>query len=87
MRMGFATGSTSEAGSFSATVIDIYDPYSLSNKTTFRYICGLTGAGTGTLVEFGGGAHDLLSTVSSITLTPVGSFVNGSRFSIYGIRR
>ena len=86
MRLGRSSAATSEANSFSPTIIDVHDPYSLTRKTSFRFFSGLTGAGTSSTVEVGGGATNILSVVSSIRLITIGSFVAGSRFSIYGIR-
>jgi len=75
---------TSAANSFAAGVIDILDPFSTTKNTTFRALSGVTDA---TVIKLASGLHINTSAVSSFELTPFsGSFVTGSRFSLYGIR-
>jgi hypothetical protein len=71
------------ANSFGASVIDILDPYSTTKNKTVRSFGGVGGAE----VTLNSGHRRNTESVTSFTLTPQsGSFVSGSRFSIYGIK-
>jgi hypothetical protein len=84
MRIGLATGASSTANNFGATVIDILDPYSTTKNKTFRSFIGQTNLDR---VKLTSGSLASTASVTSITvLDQFGSFVSGSRFSLYGIK-
>ena len=77
-------GATSTASSFGAIVLDILDPYSTTKNKTVRYLGGSTSLAE---IFIGSGARFNTETTNTISLTGgVGSFISGSRFSIYGIK-
>jgi hypothetical protein len=75
------------ASSFGAAVLDLLDPYSTSKNKTLRCLQGIRAA-TDPAIELRSGFWNNTASITSITFTPEtsGSFVTGSRFSIYGIR-
>ena len=85
-RVGTITGSSTTANVFGANVIDILD-YTNTNK--YKTVRGLTGAdanGSGQIV-FRSNLWLNTSAITSLTFTPGGgSFVQYSRFSLYGIK-
>lgn len=69
-----------------ATVMDILDPFSTSKNTTVRCLSGgLTGPDE---IHLNSGLYNNTSAITSVQLFPRsgGSFVAGSRFSLYGIK-
>jgi hypothetical protein len=78
------SGGGSPANVFGAQVVDIIDPFETKNKT-LRSFGGRVFSGNEWI-----GLHSGLwmntASVTSITLTANGSFVSGTRFSLYGIR-
>jgi hypothetical protein len=75
---------TSTASTFGAIVLDILDPYSTTKNKTVRYLGGSTSLAE---IFIGGGVRFNTETTNTISLTGgVGSFISGSRFSIYGIK-
>lgn len=85
-RVGTITGSSTTANVFGANVIDILD-YTNTNK--YKTVRGLTGAdanGSGQIV-FRSNLWLNTAAITSLTFTPGGgSFVQYSRFSLYGIK-
>jgi hypothetical protein len=83
-RFGYVSAGNSTANSFGAGIIDALDPYSTTKNKTFRSLNGMTSANFITLSSL------LWANTASITSIGVvcrlGSFVTGSRFSLYGIR-
>jgi hypothetical protein len=78
------TASTSAANAFGAIVVDLLDTYSTTKNKTVRYLGGAT---DGNFIYLGSGARFNTEAISSLSLTGTnGSFVAGSRFSLYGIR-
>jgi hypothetical protein len=83
-RSGMAAGSTVTANAFGAGVIDLLDPYSTTKNKTFRTLSGNTG---GTRIDLHSGLWMNTASVTSWQLLlDDGSFIAGSRFSLYGIR-
>jgi hypothetical protein len=83
-RSGMASGSTVAANVFGAGVIDLLDPYSTTKNKTFRTLSGNNG---GTRIDLHSGLWMNTASVTSWQLLlDDGSFIAGSRFSLYGIR-
>lgn len=80
------TGATSTSNAFGAGIMDLLDYASTSKNKTIRTLGGKTT--TGSYVRLASSAWYSTSAISSITLfdTVGGSYVSGSRFSLYGIR-
>jgi len=84
MRLGFIPAANSTANSFGGAVIDVLDAYSTTKNKTFRSLSGMTSAN---FISLHSGSHATTSSITEIKLLPqFGSFVSGSRFSLYGIR-
>ena len=80
---GLATGSTATADAFGASVVEILDFGSSSKNKSTRT---LYGAATGE-IGLHSGAFLNTNALTSLVLSPdAGSFVQHSRFSLYGIR-
>ena len=82
------TGSSGTSGSFGASIYDIVDAFSTSKNKTVRALYGMADGGSfdyyATLTS---GNWRNTAAITSIYLAPeTGNFVNGSRFSIYGIK-
>jgi hypothetical protein len=83
--MGWITGAGAPSDVFGANVVDILDPFVTTKNTTVRTLGGE--ATTIPRVGLQSGALFDTTAISTITLTGKnGSFVSGSRFSLYGIR-
>jgi hypothetical protein len=80
MQGQYVGGGSTASTIFGAAVIDILDAYSTTKNTTIRTLWG-----TSALVGLGSGFLNNTDAVSSIALS-VGTFVAGSRFSLYGIK-
>jgi hypothetical protein len=84
MRLGMASGATAAANAFSPMVIDLLEAYSTTKNKTFR---GLTGVAEAPRIRFTSGSLVSTNSVTEIKLLDLfGSFVSGSRFSIYGVK-
>ena len=82
MFMGVVASAQQSANIFSAFIMDILDPYEAKNKTV-RLIGGYPTRSIG----LASGMLNSTTSVSSVTLIPENtSFVQGSRFSIYGLK-
>jgi hypothetical protein len=86
-RIGRLTAATATTSSFAAGVIDILDSYSSTKNTTFRGLSGNTSTGDNIIALYSG-LFNSTAPVSSLELFAFsgGSWITGSRFSIYGIR-
>lgn len=83
--IGYVTGAAATSGNFGATVADILDPFSTTKNKTIRGLAGV--ASTSPLVDLRSSAWYSTAAVTSINvLVTSGSFVSGSRLSLYGIR-
>jgi hypothetical protein len=78
-----ANGTTN---SFGGAVIDILDPYSTTKNKTIRSIHGFTGVSNWVLLSSALRIDTASTTSITLTADSTGSFVSGSRFSLYGIR-
>jgi hypothetical protein len=85
----FASVSLNDAASvYGPAVLDVLDAYSASKNKTLRSLQGMAISASTSAVELRSGFWNNTSSITSVTLTPetTGSFVSGSRFSLYGIR-
>lgn len=81
----YGTGASGDvANLFAGGIVDILDPFNTSKNKTVRNFSGFSG--TYKTVELSSGAWYNTSAVTSVTLSCNGSFVSGSRFSIYGLK-
>lgn len=75
---------------YSASVVDIFNPFDTLKNTTTRTLCGFHGVAPGgdiSVVHTHSGAYYSTNTITSINIIPnVGNFISGSRFSLYGIK-
>ena len=85
MELGRTAGGSNASGIYGVNVLDVLDAYSTTKNKTFRASAGLNRASS-PYVFLNSGARFNTEAISSITLFPIGSFVSGSRFSIYGIK-
>jgi hypothetical protein len=84
MGMGRITAASSTANAFAATVIDALDCFSTSKNKTFRSLSGMTSEN---FIRLQSGSLAETDSITEITLLDeFGSFVAGSRFSLYGIK-
>jgi hypothetical protein len=83
--VGLMTASGSTTDSFGVLILDILDYTNTNKNKTLRSLTGKQS--TGSLLRLASGAWLNTSAVSSITFldTVGGSFVAGTRFSLYGI--
>jgi hypothetical protein len=82
---GYVSGGNNTANAFGSLVSDILDPYSTTKNTTLRGLSGFTG-GLNYVALFSAN-HRSTAAVSSILIQALGgSYVAGSRFSLYGIK-
>lgn len=83
MIVGFLPAANATSGMFAPAVIDLLDPYASKNKT----LRSLNGVQVDGLVILASGAWFNTASLTSITALPLaGSFVTGSRFSLYGVK-
>jgi hypothetical protein len=79
---GGSFGAAATSGFFVASVTDILDAFSTSKYKVLRSLNGAPSS----RVQLNSGNWNNTAAVSSITLSAIGSFVTGSRFSLYGVR-
>jgi hypothetical protein len=80
---GVNTTNVFPTDAFGASVLDILDPFETTKYTTTRALAGRTSD----FVPLLSGSWRNTAALTQITLSPnAGSFVSGSRFSIYGLR-
>jgi hypothetical protein len=78
-------GATQTAGSFGGAVVDILDPFNTLKYTTVRFLDGQTGSFR--RVSLNSGLWKNTDSITSITVVDLyGSFVSGSRISLYGLK-
>jgi hypothetical protein len=81
------TGASVTANIFGAGIYDILDAYSTTKNKTVRFL-----GGRGVVpeadkkIDLGSGLWRNTASITSITFTPNGDLIAGSRFSLYGIR-
>jgi hypothetical protein len=80
-------GSNSTANTFAAGIIDVLDAFSTTKNKTVRSLSGVSQTGLANTIALRSGAWFSTAAVSSLTLTSFsgGSFIVGSRFSLYGV--
>jgi len=84
----FASSSANDtANAFGVAIIEILDAYSTTKNKTLRCLQGVAVTTGEPATEIRSGLWTNSSAITSITFTPetTGSFVAGSRFSIYGV--
>jgi hypothetical protein len=81
------TANANVTSAFGSIVVDILDPYSTTKNTTSRALSGNAGGtGVNAIVNLQSHLFLLTNAVASTTISPLsGSFIAGSRFSLYGI--
>ncbi len=80
------TESTTTANAFTGAIVDILDYASTSKNKTLRFFYGSQGSSSTPLGIYSG-LYQSTSAISTISIFPeTGSFVSGSRFSLYGIK-
>ena len=83
------TGTSGTTGSFGQAIYDFVDAFSSSKYKTVKSLYGMQDAGSfDRYIYLASGNWRSTSAITSIKLKPEGggSFVDGSRFSIYGIK-
>jgi hypothetical protein len=78
-----ANGTTN---SFGGAVIDILDPYSTTKNKTIRSIHGFTGVTNWVFLSSALRIDTASTTSITLSADSTGSFISGSRFSLYGIK-
>ena len=80
-----SAGASSSSNIFAGHICDILDPFSSSKNKTIRGVSG--NYGSNTYVDIYSGLWNNTAALTSITMTSgAGSYVAGSRFSLYGIK-
>jgi len=84
---GVTASANAPSNEFGTTVIDVLDFASTSKTTTTRSLSGVLAGNT--YVVLGSGLYNSTDAVASVTILGEhsNSFVTGSRFSLYGIRK
>jgi hypothetical protein len=85
---GSLIGAGASAGAFSASVIDILDPFETTKNTTARALTGISGGVTYSyVINLSSGVFLSTAAITEIDLFPLsGNFVADSRFSLYGLK-
>ena len=83
-RSWFTSGATG-TDIFGGAVIDILDPFETTKNTTIRTFSGFENA-TADKIAIGSTAYYSTNATDSIKFEAIGSWVSGSRFSLYGLR-
>jgi hypothetical protein len=80
-----SAGASSASNVFGANVVDLLDAFSTSKNTTIRGLAG--NKGSNNFVCLYSGFLNNTASITSVTITSgSGSFIAGSRFSLYGIK-
>jgi hypothetical protein len=79
-RAAFITGGNAATGAFGALSLELHDAFNASKNKTIR---SLSGPGLGIYMQ--GSLWASTSTLTSLTFRPIGSFVQYSRLSLYGV--
>jgi hypothetical protein len=80
----YYSAANAPANQFSGIVMDILDPYITTKNTTTRLLLGPGGSGREIVLQ--SGLWRNTASITSIKFGAIGSFIAGSRFSIYGIK-
>ena len=85
---GSLIGAGASAGAFSASVIDILDPFETTKNTTARALTGISvGVTYSYVINLSRGVFLSTAAITEIDLFPlVASFVAGSRFTLIGLK-
>jgi len=84
--INFLPAATAPSNSFGVATLDILDPFETSKYTTARTLSGQAGSGY-SRIGLSSGAWRNTASLTSITFDDIfGSFVSGSRFSLYGLK-
>lgn len=86
MQAGLIPGNTNVTYNFEALVTDILDPFE-SKKATIKTHWGMFGSGENFVGLFSGFWNNTSSLTSITVLCLNGSFLAGSRISLYGLRK
>lgn len=80
-------GASITADVFGGLIYDVLDAFDTSKNKTVRWLGGRGPVNTGDRqMVLGSGSWRNTNAITSILLTPTGSFVAGSRFSLYGVK-
>lgn len=82
MNFGMFDDAASTANAYAATIVDILDAFSTNKYKTIKTL----GGNAEPRVDMRSGLWLSSSAISSITITGDGSWVSGSRFSLYGVK-
>jgi hypothetical protein len=77
-------GNTATASAFGAGVVDILDSYSTTKNKTIRAFYGKATASN--RIALNSGFWNNTAALTQVRFSAIGSFVAGSRFSLYGIK-
>lgn len=81
------TGATNSSGYYGPFVVDVLDAFSTSKYKTTRSLSGIADGSTNRELRFSSGSWRNFSAISSITFYgESGSFLSGSKLSVYGVR-
>jgi hypothetical protein len=86
LKIGLTAGNSATASVFGVGVSDLLDVYSTTKNKTVRSFSGSYNSADSRKVGLYSGARNSTESTTSIKIVSTGSFVSGSRFSIYGIR-
>jgi len=82
---GAISSNNDTANAFGATVMDILDFSSTSKNKTIRLLSGVSS--TGSVIQMSSGAWYSTAAMTSLEIIATsGSFITGSRFSLYGLK-
>lgn len=84
MWLGYVAASNQTTNAFSGVVMDIPDAFSTSKNKTLKVLQGM--AGSDNQIQLTSGLWMSTAAISTITFTALGSYITGSRFSLYGLR-
>jgi len=83
--LGYVNGGSAPSDAFGAIVYNILDPFDTNKYTTGRSLGGVVAGDNRLLLT--STLYQSTTAVDSIQLDPIGNFVTGCRFSLYGLRK
>jgi hypothetical protein len=83
--VGWATASSTASNTFGTGIIDVLDYKDTNKNRVLRSLVGWDGNGDGE-ISLTSVLQTSTSALSSLTITPTGSFVQYSSFALYGIK-
>ena len=86
LRIGLTAATNATADVFGVGVSDLLDVYSTTKNKTVRSFSGSYNSADSRRVGIYSGARNNTESTTSIKIVSTGSFISGSRFSLYGIR-